>query len=164
MVYAILISNYYNTHLNKDQPGQPASTHSPIIILLCELFILRLAGHNTIVDAAPRYCGARASRPIKEFNYQLQTSRSRPILMCHRLPVLPQLLSIRSIFPLSIFVALPATFEENWSLFHRLDQLLRLRVVMNINEKYGLLFIGRITATSHDVVRHDPSCRVEIDG
>jgi hypothetical protein len=49
----------------------------------------------------------------------------------------------------------PGTFEDNYSLFHRLDQHLRLHVVMNIHEKYGL---------NHcDVVRHDPSCCVEID-
>jgi hypothetical protein len=29
--------------------SQPASAHNPDIILLCELFILRPAGHNTIV-------------------------------------------------------------------------------------------------------------------
>jgi hypothetical protein len=45
----------------------------------------------------------------------------------------------RSAFPRSVFVALPATLEEHWSLFHRLDQLIELHFVMNINEKkYGL--------------------------
>jgi hypothetical protein len=36
----------------EDQSSQPASTHNPIIILLCEIFIFRLAGHNTTVGAA----------------------------------------------------------------------------------------------------------------
>jgi hypothetical protein len=41
-----------STHAVKDQSSQPASSHNPTIILLCELFILRLAGHSTVVDAA----------------------------------------------------------------------------------------------------------------
>jgi hypothetical protein len=61
---------------------------------------------------------------------QLQRCSSRPILL--------QLL-LRSAFPLSNFAVLPATCGKNWSLFHYLDQIFKLRVVMNINEKkYGL--------------------------
>jgi hypothetical protein len=46
------------------------------------------------------------------------------MLTYHRLQVLLQLL--HSAFPLSVFVAIPAVFEENWLPFRCLDQLLRL--------------------------------------
>jgi hypothetical protein len=63
-----------------------------------------------------------------------------------------------SAFPLSIFVTIPATFEENGSLFHRLDQLFRLHVVIDINyKKYIRAAIGRVAATSYDVIRRAAS-------
>lgn len=42
----------YSHSLNKDQSSKPASTHHPIIIISCELLILGLASHKTIVDEA----------------------------------------------------------------------------------------------------------------
>jgi hypothetical protein len=70
------------------------------------------------------YCGARAS--IKESNYHAATNMQQQThaKYYHRLPVLLQLL--RHAFPLSIFVDLPAIFDENRSLFQCLDQLFRL--------------------------------------
>jgi hypothetical protein len=61
--------------------------------------------------------------------------------------------SFYTAFSPSIFVGLPATSEENWSLCRHLDQLFRLRVVMNINEKkYGLLLVES-NATLYDMIR-----------
>ena len=43
------------TRINKEESSKPASTestHHPIIIISCELFILGLAGHKTTVDEA----------------------------------------------------------------------------------------------------------------
>jgi hypothetical protein len=50
-------------------------------------------------------------------------------------------------------------------LLHGFDELFGLHVVMNINErKYALLLAESLRRTSYNVVRHDPSCCVEIDG
>jgi hypothetical protein len=137
----------------------PATTHNLITILLCELFILRLAGHNTIADAAS---GARVLRRVdystKESNYQLKNMQQQT----HTTTYIIDSQFCCNFFPHSTFLSasllLFLPFEGNWSLFHCLDQLFRLRVVMNINEKkYGVPEVESLRRTSYDMIRRAAS-------
>jgi hypothetical protein len=73
--------------LNKHQSSQPASMHNPIIILLCELFILRLYSWPRCHCRCGVWCHGVAARGLVEKNPAISYKHEKQIHI--RLPSTP---------------------------------------------------------------------------